>query len=179
MKIIDTEIPDVKVISPDVFKDSRGYFFESFSEGKFKDIIGDHKFVQDNISRSCKNVVRGLHYQTGDHAQGKLCEVLSGSVLDVAVDIRKDSLTYGKHIAIELSGTNNYLIWIPPGFAHGFSVLSEEAIFHYKCTSYYNKESERAIIFNDEELKINWKVKEPLVSEKDLLAVKFRDINPE
>ncbi|CAN5510498.1 dTDP-4-dehydrorhamnose 3,5-epimerase [soil metagenome] len=177
MQIIETEIKDVKVIQPDVFGDNRGYFFESYSESRYKDITGGVKFVQDNISRSVKSVVRGLHFQTGEFAQGKLCEVLKGKVMDVAVDIRKDSSTYGKHVAIELSEENHKLIWIPPGFAHGFSVLSKEAIFHYKCTNYYNKESERAIIYNDSDLNIDWKVEKPIVSEKDLQARSFKGMD--
>ena len=176
MNIIQTDIKDVVVLKPDVFKDSRGYFFESYSEQKYKDIIGDVKFVQDNISRSEKNVIRGLHFQAAEYAQGKLCEVIKGRVLDVAVDIRKNSPTFGRHIAFELSDENNCLIWIPPGFAHGFSVLSDEAIFHYKCTNVYNKESERAIIYSDPDLNIDWKVKDPVVSEKDLQAQAFKNI---
>ncbi len=177
MEIISTEIPDVKIIIPDVFADSRGYFFESFSEEKFKEAIGDQKFVQDNISKSSEGVIRGLHYQIGVFAQGKLCEVLSGRVLDVAVDIRKNSPTYGKHVSVELSEENHKLIWIPKGFAHGFSVLSSEAIFHYKCTNPYNKDSERAVLFNDKDLNINWMVEKPVISEKDLQALKFSEIS--
>jgi dTDP-4-dehydrorhamnose 3,5-epimerase len=137
----------------------------------------NYEFVQDNISKSKKGTVRGLHYQIGDKAQGKLCQVIQGKVIDVAVDIRFGSPTFGKHVACELSEENHNLIWIPPGFAHGFCVLSEEAIFHYKCTNYYSPPDERAILYNDEDLKIKWDTEEPLVSEKDLRAKKFKEID--
>ena len=176
MKITKTEIDGLLIIEPNVFPDERGYFFESFSAKRYSDAGIDHKFVQDNISKSAKGTLRGLHYQIGESAQGKLCQVLSGKVLDVAVDIRFGSSTFGKYFAIELSEENKKQFFIPPGFAHGFSVLSEEAVFSYKCTSYYNKESERCIIYNDEQLNINWKVEQPVVSPKDLLGKKFNEI---
>ncbi len=133
-------------------------------------------FVQDNISKSRKGTVRGLHYQVGENAQGKLCQVIEGEVLDVAVDIRFGSPTFGKHFSLILNSENKLQLWIPPGFAHGFSVLSDEAIFSYKCTNYYSKAHERTIIYNDPDLKIDWKVESPIVSEKDLQASKFKDI---
>ena len=176
MKITKTEIDGLLIIEPNVFPDERGYFFESFSAKRYSDAGIDHKFVQDNISKSAKGTLRGLHYQIGESAQGKLCQVLSGKVLDVAVDIRFGSSTFGKYFAIELSEENKKQFFIPPGFAHGFSVLSEEAVFSYKCTSYYNKESERCIIYNDEQLNINWKVENPIVSEKDSKAQLLQDI---
>lgn len=176
MKILETSIKDVLIITPKVFKDERGYFLESFRKKIFKERGIQFDFVQDNISKSCKNTVRGLHYQMGEYAQGKLCQVLYGRVLDVAVDIRFGSPTFGRHIATELSEENHEVIWIPPGFAHGFSVLSDEAIFHYKCTNYYSKEHERSILFNDKNLKIDWNVARPLVSAKDLEAKAFKSI---
>ncbi len=176
MKVQETKIKDVLIITPAVFSDDRGYFFESFKLKLFAERGLNFEFVQDNISSSKKNTIRGLHYQIGEYAQGKLCQVVYGRVLDVAVDIRFGSPTFGKYIATELSEINHEQLWIPPGFAHGFSVLSETAIFHYKCTNYYNKESERSIIYNDSELNIDWNVKYPLVSAKDLEACCFKDI---
>ncbi len=176
MEIQETRIKDVLIITPKVFKDDRGYFLESFRKKVFTERNINLEFVQDNISKSRKNTIRGLHYQAGKFAQGKLCQVLFGRVLDVAVDIRFGSPTFGKYVATELSEDNHDLIWIPPGFAHGFSVLSEEAIFHYKCTNYYSKEDERAILYNDSTLNIDWNVNIPLVSAKDLEAVQFKDI---
>lgn len=176
MEIHETRIKDVLIITPKVFKDDRGYFLESFRKKVFTGRNINLEFVQDNISKSRKNTIRGLHYQAGKFAQGKLCQVLFGRVLDVAVDIRFGSPTFGKYVATELSEDNHELIWIPPGFAHGFSVLSEEAIFHYKCTNYYSKEDERAILYNDSTLNIDWNVNTPLVSAKDLEAVQFKDI---
>lgn len=176
MEVQTTPLKDLVVIRPDVFTDDRGYFYESFSARKYKDAIGETVFVQDNVSFSQKGTVRGLHYQIGEFAQGKLCEVLSGTVLDVAVDIRFGSATFGKHVAVELSDENHAQLWIPPGFAHGFSVLSDDAVFHYKCTSQYSKEHERAIRYNDPDLKIDWKTASPIVSPKDMAAPFFKDI---
>ncbi len=176
MKINKTNIDGVLIIQPDVFKDDRGYFFESYSLKKFKDSKLDLTFVQDNISKSKKRTIRGLHYQIGKSAQGKLCQVISGAVLDVAVDIRFGSSTFGKYISEILSEDNHTQIWIPPGFAHGFAVLSNEAIFHYKCTNYYNKADERAILYNDPEININWQIEAPVISEKDLEAKRFNQI---
>ena len=165
------------IIEPDLFKDARGYFYESYSELKYKNLGLNYKFIQDNISKSSFGTIRGLHYQIGNNAQGKLCQVLSGAVLDVAVDIRHGSPTYGKYFSIELSSENNKQLWIPPGFAHGFSVLSEFAIFSYKCTNYYSKQDERCILFNDIDLGINWEVKNPIISDKDKLGIKFNSID--
>jgi dTDP-4-dehydrorhamnose 3,5-epimerase len=176
MKIIRTAIPDIIIFEPAVFNDGRGYFFESYQQQQYRDHIGDVVFVQDNISSSGKGTLRGLHLQREPFAQGKLCQVLSGTVLDIAVDVRKDSPTYGQHVAVELSGENKRQIWIPPGFAHGFSVLSETALFHYKCTNYYNKASERCLLYNDPALHIDWKVQNPIVSEKDKIGVLLKDL---
>lgn len=176
LKVSKTEIEGLLIIEPAVFPDDRGYFFESFSRQKYLDAGINYQFVQDNISKSTQNTLRGLHYQVGEFAQGKLCQVLSGKVLDIAVDIRYGSPTFGKYFALELSEENKKQFFIPPGFAHGFSVLSEEAIFSYKCTQYYNKECERSIIYNDEDLNIDWRISNPIVSPKDLLGKKFKEI---
>lgn len=175
MKVKRTDIDGIFIIHPDVFGDTRGYFFESYNRNKYKEAGISSEFVQDNISKSVKGTLRGLHIQIGEKTQGKLCQVLSGKVLDVAVDVRKGSETFGKYFSIELSEENHIQLWIPKGFAHGFSVLSEDAIFSYKCTELYYKESERAILFNDSELGIDWKVKAPIVSEKDLKADSFAE----
>jgi dTDP-4-dehydrorhamnose 3,5-epimerase len=176
MKIIETDLKGALIIEPDVFPDDRGFFFESYSIKKYSANGFDLNFVQDNISKSVKGTIRGLHYQVGEFAQGKLCQVISGKVFDVAVDIRFGSPTFGKFFGVELSGDNHKQFWLPPGFAHGFSVLSDEAIFMYKCTNYYSKKDERAILFNDAEIGIDWKVDTPIISPKDLLATKFKDI---
>ena len=176
MKISKTEIIGLLIIEPDVFTDNRGYFFESYSRQQYNDFGIPDDFVQDNYSKSKKGTVRGLHYQVGDKAQGKLCQVIKGEVLDVSVDIRFNSPTFGKHFAQILNSDSKKQIWIPKGFAHGFSVLSDEAIFSYKCTNYYSKAHERNILFNDPHLKIDWKIDYPTVSEKDLNAKKFKDI---
>ncbi len=179
MKVIETKIPGILIIEPKIISDERGSFFESFELERYLDAGIKFKFFQDNISISKKNTIRGLHYQVGYFAQGKLCQVISGKVLDVAVDVRSGSPTFGKHIAVELSSENHRQLWIPPGFAHGFSVLSEEAIFMYKCTAKYSKQHERTILFNDTTLNIDWKVDKPILSEKDLKAKKFDEIESE
>lgn len=176
MKVNETGLSGVLVITPDVFGDSRGYFFESFSETKYEELGIPNSFVQDNISKSFYGTIRGLHYQIGEFAQGKLCQVIFGKVLDVAVDIRKGSPTYGKHASAILSDENHSQIWIPPGFAHGFSVLSSEAIFHYKCTKFYSKTHERSLNYADPDLAIDWKIDSPIVSEKDKSAKFLKDI---
>jgi len=176
MKVSETNLKGVLVIEPNIFNDNRGFFFESYSEKKYNDAGINEKFVQDNISKSTIGTIRGLHYQIGENAQGKLCQVLLGRVLDVAVDIRFGSPTFGQHYSIELSEENHRQIWIPKGFAHGFSVLSDEALFMYKCTAYYSKKDERSIIFNDGDLNIDWRVDATKLSEKDLLSKKFKEI---
>jgi len=179
MKIEKTKIEGILIIQPDVFKDDRGYFFESFRSKILKDFGITDEFVQDNISKSDKGTIRGLHYQIGEKAQGKLCQVLYGKVLDVALDIRFNSVTFGQHFSYELSEENHMQLFIPEGFAHGFSVLSDLAVFHYKCTDYYSKEHERSILFNDQDINIDWKVDNPIVSEKDLKAKRFKNIDPD
>jgi len=176
LKVIKTEISGLLVIQPDVFTDSRGYFFESYSKKRYEEFGIINNIVQDNISKSKQGTVRGLHYQVGEFAQGKLCQVIEGEVLDVAVDIRFGSPTFGKYFSLILNSELKNQLWIPTGFAHGFSVLSDEAIFSYKCSNYYSKEHERSIIYNDIDLKIDWKVEKPIVSEKDLKAGSFKNI---
>ena len=175
MEIIKNPIEGLLLINPTIFGDDRGYFFESWSEESFAKNGLDLDFVQDNQSLSSKGVLRGLHFQNPPFAQGKLVRVIKGSVLDIAVDIRKDSPTYGQHFSIELTEKNKTIVWIPPGFAHGFLTLKDNTIFTYKCTGVYNKESEGALHWNDKDLNINWKVNDPLVSEKDLVAGNFKD----
>ena len=171
MPIIQTDFPGLVIFEPAVFTDSRGYFFESYNENTFKAAGIDIRFVQDNQSKSSYGVIRGLHYQLDPHAQTKLVRVLSGSILDVVVDIRQGSPTYGRAFAIELSATNNKQLLVPKGFAHGFSVLSETAEVLYKCDAFYNKESEGGIIYNDAALDIDWQIPadKAIVSDKDLL----------
>jgi dTDP-4-dehydrorhamnose 3,5-epimerase len=176
LKVKKTEIPGLLVVQPDAFTDSRGFFFESYNKKRYEEFGIPDDFIQDNISKSKKGTIRGLHYQIGEKAQGKLCQVIEGEVLDVAVDIRFNSLTFGKHFSLILNSEKKFQLWIPVGFAHGFSVLSDEAIFSYKCTNYYSKAQERSILFNDPDLKIDWKIESPIVSEKDLQAAKFKDI---
>ena len=172
MKVTETKLKSCFIIEPTIFKDDRGSFFESFNQDKFEALTGENgHFVQDNQSTSTFGVVRGLHFQKGIHAQAKLVRVLSGTVLDVAVDLREGSDTYGEWISIELSDENNMQLYIPRGFAHGFSVLSESATFAYKCDNSYNKASEGGIRFDDPNLKINWgiKLEEMSLSTKDYL----------
>lgn len=170
MTAIPTKLEGCFIIEPKIFHDDRGYFMESFNEARFEQETGVKvHFIQDNQSFSTKGVLRGLHYQTGDHSQAKLVRVLHGEVLDIAVDIRPDSKTYGEHVAIVLSGENQRQFFVPRGFAHGFLVLSDRASFFYKCDNYYNKESEGGIIFNDQALKIDWMLPEEnlIISDKD------------
>lgn len=170
MKIKETHIPGLLVVEPQVYGDSRGYFFESFNAAEFAEQTGiDTQFVQDNESRSSYGVVRGLHMQLPPHAQAKLVRVVEGRVLDVAVDLRKDSPTFGKHFSIELTGENHLQMYIPRGVAHGFSVLSETAVFQYKCDGYYAPASEAAIAWNDPDLAIDWKlpIEAVVLSDKD------------
>lgn len=169
MNVIKTDIPDVLIFEPKVFGDERGFFFESFSQKVFEEAVGRKvEFVQDNHSKSSKGVLRGLHYQLAPHAQGKLVRCVAGEVFDVAVDIRKDSVTFGKWVGVNLSAENKRQLWIPEGFAHGFQVLSENAEFVYKATNYYHPESDRGIIWNDEKLNIQWVgLNEIILSNKD------------
>ncbi len=158
MNVIETAIPGVVIIEPRVFEDARGYFFESFNQREFEEKVGPICFVQDNESKSSYGVVRGLHFQKGEHAQSKLVRVVKGAVLDVAVDIRKGSPTFGKWVSVELTEENHRQCFIPKGFAHGFSVLSEEVIFLYKCDNFYAPQSEGAIAWDDPDLNIDWRI---------------------
>jgi len=177
MKIIETPIKDLLIIEPDIFKDHRGYFIESYNEKRFCSIGITNHFVQDNESQSVFGVIRGLHYQIEPYAQAKLVRVIKGKVFDIAVDLRKNSPTFGKWYGIELNEETKKMFYIPRGFAHGFSVLSDIAIFSYKCDNFYNKEAERGIIFSDPQLNINWKIEnhKAIVSEKDKLLPLFSD----
>lgn len=177
MKLQKTSIADLFLIEPVIFQDPRGYFFESYQQENFRKLGIDAEFVQDNESMSDMNVLRGLHFQKPPYAQGKLVRVVKGSVLDVAVDMRKNSPTFGKWVTAELSETNKLTMWIPEGFAHGYLSLQAGTVFQYKCTNYYNRESEYGIIWNDPDLGIDWGISDPLVSEKDLLGIRFKDLD--
>lgn len=181
MEIIETAIPDVVIIRPKLFGDSRGYFFESYSQRDFDRLVRPVHFVQDNESRSCYGVVRGLHFQKGRDSQSKLLRVVSGRVLDVAVDVRVGSPTFGRHVAVELSGENHLQLFIPRGFAHGFSVLSEEVVFQYKCDNFYAPASEGAVAWDDPDLGIDWGIRpeDVILSSKDAAHPRLRDIAPE
>lgn len=178
MNFIKTAIDGVVIVEPRIFADARGYFFESYNEAEFHRAGITNKFVQDNQSKSSYGVVRGLHCQLGVHAQAKLVRVLQGRVLDVAVDIRKDSPTFGQHVAVELSDENQRQLFIPRGFLHGFSVLSDTAIFAYKCDNLYHPESEFGIRFDDPEIGIDWQVPADkiITSEKDRIAKGLKDV---
>lgn len=173
----DVFIKGLKIIRPTVFIDDRGYFLESYNKDKYGSNGINAKFVQDNLSKSQKGVVRGLHFQNPPFSQGKLVQVIKGSVLDVAVDIRKESETYGQHFSIILNEENKTQFYIPPGFAHGFATLEDDTIFSYKCTNLYNKDSEGAILWNDNDLGIDWKTENPIISEKDKIANPFIKLN--
>lgn len=176
MNLINTDIPDVKIIEPAVFKDERGYFYESYNKDKFKNIGISDDFVQDNQSKSQKNVLRGLHFQKPPFAQAKLVRVIAGAVLDIVVDIRRNSPYYGKYVAVELTEENMRQLYVPAGFAHGFLTLADNTIFAYKCSAFYNKESEDSILWNDSTLSIDWGIEKPLVSEKDKTAKPFKSL---
>lgn len=169
MKVTKTDIEGVFIIEPVVFEDERGYFFESYNKENLKKQGIDYDFIQDNQSKSCYGTIRGIHFQKGEYAQAKLVRVLEGKVLDVAVDLRKNSKTFGKYVAVELSAENRRQLMIPRGFGHGFSVLSETAVFAYKCDNVYNKASEGGLRFNDPSLGIDWKIdlNKAVLSEKD------------
>lgn len=169
MKVIKTDIEGVLIIEPVVFEDERGYFFESYNKEDLKKQGVDYDFIQDNQSKSCYGTIRGIHFQKGEYAQAKLVRVLEGKVLDVAVDLRKNSKTFGKYVSVELSAENRRQLMIPRGFGHGFSVLSETAVFAYKCDNVYNKASEGGLRFDDPSLEIDWKIdlNKAVLSEKD------------
>jgi len=175
MEVIKTPIEGLLVIKPKIFEDDRGHFFEIWSNESFSEQVLDLDFVQDNQSLSSKGVLRGLHFQNPPFAQGKLVRVINGAVLDVVVDIRKESSTYGQHFSIELNAENKFIFWIPPGFAHGFIALEDDAIFAYKCTGVYNSASEEALLWSDKDLNIDWGTINPLVSDKDLVAGSFKN----
>ena len=168
-------ISGLKLLQPNVFNDSRGYFFESYNYETFKNLCIEEVFIQDNQSCSKKNVIRGLHFQVPPFAQAKLVRVIQGAVLDVAVDLRKESPTYGQHFSVMLNAENQLQFYIPVGFAHGFAALEENTIFTYKCSNIYHKDSERSILFNDKDLNINWNIDNPIVAEKDMQAICFKD----
>lgn len=170
MNVIETSIPDLKIFEPKVFGDERGFFVETFRQSHFDELGIDVQFVQDNHSSSSKGVLRGLHYQI-EQPQGKLVRVISGEVYDVAVDLRKSSPTFGKYVGVNLSADNKRIFWVPPGFAHGFVVLSDMAEFVYKCTEYYAPEHDRSLLWNDPALNIDWHIDiEPELSKKDTMA---------
>jgi len=176
MKAIETKLKGCFIIEPTIFNDDRGYFFETFNQQKFQELIGEKvNFVQDNESFSSRGVLRGLHYQKGEHAQAKLVRVTHGKILDVAVDLRKNSSTFGEHISVEISSENKKQLFVPRGFAHGFVVLSDTVTFLYKCDNFYNKASEGGIIYNDKALNIDWKIpqKELIISQKDTILPTF------
>lgn len=178
MNFIKTAIDGVFIIEPQIFCDARGYFFESYSQKAFADAGLDYNFIQDNQSKSCYGTIRGLHFQKGEFSQAKLVRVLAGSVLDVAVDLRSGSPTFGRHVAVELSDENNRQLMIPRGFAHGFSVLSETAVFAYKCDNIYRKASESGLLYNDADLAIDWKIPadKVILSDKDKLHPRLREL---
>ncbi|EGQ9966923.1 dTDP-4-dehydrorhamnose 3,5-epimerase [Vibrio cholerae] len=177
MKVIETDIPDVKIIEPTVFGDERGFFMETWNQKRFEELVTGKptQFVQDNHSKSKKGILRGLHYQT-ENTQGKLVRVVSGEVFDVAVDIRKDSPTFGKWVGVYLSAENKRQLWVPEGFAHGFYVTSDEAEFVYKCTDYYNPKAEHSLLWNDPSINIEWPSSEGLLlSDKDKEGLRFSE----
>lgn len=178
MKITKTALDGVVIIEPQVFEDARGYFFESWNKAKMEEAGLNYDFIQDNQSKSCYGTIRGIHFQKGEFSQAKLVRVLQGTVLDVAVDLRKDSKTFGQHVAVELSAENNRQLMIPRGFGHGFSVLTPTAVFAYKCDNIYNKASEAGIRFDDPALGIDWKVKpeEAVLSDKDKILPFLKDV---
>ena len=178
MKITKTALDGVVIIEPQGFEDARGYFFESWNKAKMEEAGLNYDFIQDNQSKSCYGTIRGIHFQKGEFSQAKLVRVLQGTVLDVAVDLRKDSKTFGQHVAVELSAENNRQLMIPRGFGHGFSVLTPTAVFAYKCDNVYNKASEAGIRFDDPALGIDWKVKpeEAVLSDKDKILPFLKDV---
>ena len=180
MKIKETPLKDCYIIEPTIFEDERGYFYEKFNEKKFEELTGmNGHFVQDNISKSSYGVLRGVHLQKGEHAQAKLVSCLEGKVWDIVVDLRRDSETFGKWCGVELTAENKLQLYVPRGFGHGFSVLSETAIFAYKCDNFYNKDAEGSVIYNDPDLNIDWKLPADsiILSEKDKTLPTFAESN--
>lgn len=176
MKVEETPIEGLLIIQLDVYYDDRGYFIETYNKEKFKELGINFDFLQDNQSQSSKGVLRGLHFQNPPYAQGKLVCVIAGAVIDFAVDLRRKSKTYGSYFALELSEQNKTIFWIPPGFAHGFVSLQDNTIFSYKCTQVYNKHSEASIRWDDPDLAIDWKIQNPIISEKDRNAPFFKEL---
>ena len=181
MKIEKTKIEGLLIIEPQVFRDERGFFMETYNKKRYREVGVEFELIQDNLSKSSKGTLRGLHYQEGGSAQGKLVQVISGRVLDVAVDIRDHSSTFGEYVAIELSGKSKKQFWIPPGMAHGFVSLEDGTILSYKCTTAYDPNAERGIMWNDPDLKIDWRLEEnriiePIISEKDKKNILFKNI---
>ena len=177
MEIEEKEIKGLIEIFPKVFGDQRGFFLETYNASRYNDILKNIQFVQDNYSSSNKGVLRGLHFQNPPYSQGKLVQVITGSALDVAVDLRKNSDTYGQHVKVVLSAEKRNQFWIPEGFAHGFLALEDNTIFSYKCTNYYNPQSEVTILWNDRNLQIDWQIDNPIISPKDKEGVLFKDFD--
>ncbi|KFC21256.1 dTDP-4-dehydrorhamnose 3,5-epimerase [Epilithonimonas lactis] len=180
MKLKETPLKDCYIVEPTIYDDDRGYFFEKYNERRFEELTGfNGHFVQDNVSRSTYGVLRGLHLQKGEHAQAKLVSCLEGSVYDVALDLRKESPTFGKWFGIELTGENKLQLYVPRGFAHGFVVLSENATFTYKCDNFYNKQSEGSVLWNDPDLNIDWQLPadDVVLSDKDRIGPTFKEEN--
>ena len=177
MEIEEKEIKGLIEIFPKVFGDQRGFFLETFNESRYNEVLKNIQFVQDNFSSSNKGVLRGLHFQNPPYSQGKLVQVITGSALDVAVDLRRNSETYGQHVKVLLSSEKRNQFWIPEGFAHGFIALEDNTIFSYKCTNYYNPQSEVTILWNDRNLKIDWQIDNPIISPKDKEGVLFKDFD--
>lgn len=176
MRLLQTKLAGVVIVEPDVYEDARGYFFETWSERRYAELGLPSRFVQDNLSRSCRGTLRGLHLQLPPMAQAKLVFVLEGEVLDVAVDVRPNSPTFGQWVGESLSATNRRQLYIPEGFAHGFCVTSEHAAFAYKCTQYYAPEAELSLLYSDPDIGIEWPVREPLLSKKDAAAARLCEI---
>ena len=177
MQVEKTEFDGLLILQPKIFKDERGLFFESWNKSVFDSLGLNISFIQDNVSVSKKNVLRGLHFQNNPHGQGKLVRVSKGSAIDVALDLRKDSITYGKHFRYKLSDQNSTMLWIPYGFAHGFIALEEQTVFQYKCDALYQPESEECILWNDPFLRIDWGINNPIVSSKDKEGKLFKDVH--
>jgi len=178
VKVIETKLPGVLIVEPRVFGDIRGFFMETFSQGKYEGLGIKEKFVQDNLSFSSRGVLRGLHYQN-PNSQGKLVSVVQGEVFDVAVDIRTGSPTFGQWVGVNLSGNNHRQLWVSPGFAHGFCVLSDTAYFTYKCTDIYTPSAEGGVMWNDPDIGIEWPIEEPLLSDKDEVYPRLKDVPSE
>jgi len=178
VKVIETKLPGVLIIEPKIFDDARGFFMETFNQEKYAEVGIKEKFVQDNLSFSSRGVLRGLHYQN-PNSQGKLGSVVQGEVFDVAVDIRVGSPNFGQWVGVNLSGENHWQLWVPPGFAHGFCVLSATAYFNYKCTDYYTTSAEAGVMWNDPDVGIEWPIEDVLLSDKDKIYCRLKDISVE